>query len=117
MSETTQVIIAGQCYRIQSHEEASRVLAYAKKVEEVMAEIRHDTQTVDSIRLLALTALHLAAENEALKTNLESQSNAKIQRDQELIRQIDAAMGALASYSSGNRFNGNPEPTQSEREP
>jgi len=80
-------------YQLKSGADENYTLQLARAVDQTMREIGEKTQTVDSLRLAVLAALHFADECELLRRRYERLSGLVSQKSIQYGESLDRAAG------------------------
>jgi len=89
-----RVEIYDRVYHLRSAAEEKYTRQLAKSVDAAMRSIAEKTQTIDSLRLAVLAALHFADQCEQLKQRYEKLNEAVSEKSLELRQALDAVWNA-----------------------
>ena len=89
--QTIRVEIYDRVYHVRSTEEEKYTRQLAKGVDATMRSIAEKTQTVDSLRVAVLAALHYADRYERLKERYEKLNGMVSEKSAKIREALDAA--------------------------
>lgn len=89
--QTVRVEIYDRVYHLQSSADEKYTRQLAKSVDAAMRTISEQTQTVESLRVAVLAALHYADRYERLKERYEKLNGAVSEKSAKIQRALDAA--------------------------
>ena len=91
--ETVRVEIFDRTYNVRSDEDVSYTRRLAKELDTTMHSIAEQTESVDSLRVAVLAALHFVDRYERLKHSYDQLNGTISERSERILKALDDAAG------------------------